>query len=417
MLAVEKSGKAISNYRILVADDEKAYLNLFVEVLSASENMEFELVTCERADEAVNSVKRSIEQNQCFAVAFIDIRMPSGPDGLWAAKKIREIDPNIEIVIITGHSDYDLQEIISYVPPVHKLIYLQKPFYIREIQHFAHVLCSKWQHEINWIAANASMERVIDERTKKLTVAAKQLEQEVLKHKQTAEFLKKSEERLHILSANLLTAQEEERKLIAMELHDDFGQTLNVIKLNLRYILDNLPNSQANLENECEKSIQHVRQVLEKIRRLSHGLTPAELDDLGLSTAIIALMREFSNHSEIKISYDFEEIDSLFPSTAGLIIYRLFQEVFMNIHKHSKADNVSAVAKKEEKHVTFTIEDNGKGFDMNKTEFNSSFKNGIGFASMRERVRMLKGHLEIYSHVAKGTKITFKIPYFKRNDQ
>jgi PAS domain S-box-containing protein len=518
-------------FRILVADDEYAYLDLFEEVLASDGPMSFELVTCGRAVEAVQSVKKSIEQNHPFAVAFLDIRMPSGPDGLWAAKQIRDMDPHIEIVIITAYSDYAPIEIISNVPPAHKLIYMQKPFCLREIHHFAYALSSKWQNELNWLKINDKMEAVVEARTKALSNANEQLKREVFKHKQTAELLKVSEEKhrqlfinesdavmifdaetnrfedanpaaltlfgyskeqflnldvedvsaekdttkiamqsikssnpfskyvsqcqfkkkdntvfpgeiyagiyfsngrgkvigavrditdrlraeegLHILSANLLSAQEKERKQIAMELHDDFGQILNVLKLNLRHIFNKLTNDQENLKNECEKSIRYVKQVLEKVRRLSHGLTPTTLDDLGLSTALNALIRDFARHSKIKISCDFDDIDNLFSSMDQLIIYRVFQEALMNIQNHSKADHVVLIAKNDSDNISFIIEDNGKGFDVKQLYSKALHEYGLGLASMRERVRMLNGHLDISSRLSQGTKIVFNIPFMK----
>lgn len=399
-----------NKFRVLVADDENAYLDLFREVLSFDGPMSFELTTCVRADEAVNYVKKSIEQDQPFAVAILDIRMPPGPDGLWAARRIRDMDPHIEIMIITAYLDYAPQEMISNVPPAHKLIYMQKPFQLREIHHFAYALCSKWQHERNWLKIKERMDGLVAERTKDLSVAIEQLKQEAFGHKQTAELLKEAEEGLHLLSANLLNAQEKERKEIAMELHDDFGQILNVLKLNFRYILNKLPKDQDSLKNECVKSIQHVGRLTEKVRRLSHGLTPSTLDDLGLSAALNALIRDFSDYSRIRISCDFEDVDNLFSSMAQLGIYRIFQEALTNIHKHSKAENVSVASKKEKRNISFMIEDNGIGFDMAMVDSNVSGKSSLGLASMKERVRMLDGSIEICSRLLEGTKIVFRIP-------
>ena len=520
------------NFRILVADDEYEYLDLFRQALSLITGiMSFELVSCDHADDAVYSVKKSIEQNRPFAVAFLDIRMPSGHDGLWAARQIREMDPHIEIVIISGYSDYTPQEIVSYIPPVHKLIYMQKPFRLYEIHHFAHALSTKWLQELNWLTIHENMERLVKERTKELSAANERLEREAFKHQQTAATLKESEEKyrelftnesdavmifdaetnrfedanpaalalfgyskeefvqlaiqdistekgeakidiekitgndsrsgfsprrqfqkkdggvfpgeiyagiflsngrkkvigavrditerliteekLRYLSVSLLTAQEKERKQIAMELHDDFGQTLSVLKLNLRNIMSRLSRDQKKLKNECENSILYVNQVLEKVRRLSHGLTPSTLDDLGLTVALKGLIRDFSMNSGITFSCKLKGIDKLFSSMAQLIIYRVFQEALTNIHSHSGADRVSITARKGKRDVSFAIEDNGEGFDTQQVETRAPYMSGLGLTSMRERVRMLGGHLEIESRLSKGTRIAFAIPFMK----
>jgi diguanylate cyclase (GGDEF)-like protein len=107
----------------------------------------FETVFCHQATEAVAAVKEALARNEPFAVAFIDMRMPPGPDGVWAATQIRELDPALEIVICTAYSDADPGEIGGYVPPEDKLSYLQKPFHPHEIRQMTIALGSKWRAE------------------------------------------------------------------------------------------------------------------------------------------------------------------------------------------------------------------------------------------------------------------------------
>ncbi len=516
-------------FRILVADDEQACVDLFRQVLSLTgDSMSFDLVSCDTKDLAVNIVKKSVQQNNPFSVAFIDIPMPFGTDGWWAAEQIRAIDPHVEIVLMTAYLDYTPQEITSHVPPVHKLIYIQKPFHSNEIYHYAHALCSKWQLELNWLNANKKLERLVEERTKKLVDTNEQLVAKAFEYKQTADSLKESEkkyrrlftneseaflvidaetyrfedvnpaaldlfefskeefkgltardisaekdktrielqkirrnepgsnyiplryfkkkdgtvfpgevyagtfiskgrnkligairditerkrdeERLRFLSANLLTAQEKERKKIALELHDDFGQILSALKLNLRYIQKRLKNRE-NLKSDCENAVLIVNQVIEKVRRLSHGLTPCTLDDLGLSTGLKVLIRDFSKHTELTILYEFNDMDNLFSSMSQLLIYRIFQEALMNIHHHSQADQVTIHAKKRENDISFMIEDNGKGFDVKQLASSDISKSGLGITSMKERVRLLDGQIEINSQLSHGTQIVFTIPF------
>jgi diguanylate cyclase len=107
----------------------------------------FEPVFCEQADQAVAAVKEALARNEPFAVAFLDMRMPPGRDGVWAATQIRELDPAIEIVICTAYSDADPGEIGGYVPPEDKLSYLQKPFHPHEVRQMTIALGSKWRAE------------------------------------------------------------------------------------------------------------------------------------------------------------------------------------------------------------------------------------------------------------------------------
>ncbi len=113
----------------------------------AAGNTIFAPVFCEGAEAAVAAVRDSIAADEPFAVAFLDMRMPPGPDGVWAAQRIRELDPAIEIVMCTAYSDVDPSEIGGIVPPEEKLSYLQKPFHPHEIRQMTISLASKWRAE------------------------------------------------------------------------------------------------------------------------------------------------------------------------------------------------------------------------------------------------------------------------------
>jgi signal transduction histidine kinase len=107
----------------------------------------FELVACRQAEEAVEAVRRAIAEDRGFAVVFLDVRIPPGKDGVWAAQAIRALDPTVDIVIVTAFSDVDPVQIAVRVPPVEKLFYMQKPFHPHEVRQFATALGAKWQAE------------------------------------------------------------------------------------------------------------------------------------------------------------------------------------------------------------------------------------------------------------------------------
>jgi len=114
---------------------------------STTRSVVFEPVFCDQAEAGVAAVKEGLSRNQPFAVVFMDVRMPPGKDGVWAAAKIRELDPAVEIVICTAYSDADPSEIGSFVPPEDKLSYLQKPFHPHEVRQMTVALASKWRAE------------------------------------------------------------------------------------------------------------------------------------------------------------------------------------------------------------------------------------------------------------------------------
>ena len=223
-----------------------------------------------------------------------------------------------------------------------------------------------------------------------------------------------AEETIRELSFSLWSAQEKERKQIASELHDDFGQTLAFLKIQIKNIQKKLLKHQNELKEECENSLKYADQLIEKVRTLSHGLTPLILHHLGLTASLQSLIEDFSKFSYMKIKKDIANIDKMFSPVAEIAIYRIFQEIFTNIEKHANADHVKIEIKKQNNSVYFQIEDNGKGFDIEKIELNYLNEKRIGLASLKERVRMLGGRFKIQSHMNEGTKINFTIPFEKQ---
>jgi PAS domain S-box-containing protein len=223
----------------------------------------------------------------------------------------------------------------------------------------------------------------------------------------------RAEAAIRELSFSLWSAQEKERKQIASELHDDFGQTLAFLKIQIKNIQKKLLKHQDELKEECENSLKYADQLIEKVRTLSHGLTPLSLNHLGLTASLKSLIEDFSKYSCMNIQKDIANIDRLFPPLAEITIYRIFQEIFTNIEKHANTDYVKIEVIKQDSSVSFEIEDNGKGFDLEKIEMNYLNEKRLGLASMKERVRMLGGRFKIKSQLNEGTKIYFMIPFEK----
>ncbi|MBD3305394.1 EAL domain-containing protein [candidate division KSB3 bacterium] len=210
--------------RILAVDDEQTALRFYQRVLFAEtpaqhtsvtpdelEAVSFEdqphspslppveLVTCTQARRAVDIVKQALEDDQPFSVIFMDVRMPPGPDGIWAAEQIRALDPHVEIVIVTGYSDVTTQAILQRVPPIHKLLYLQKPLYAEEVSQFASALALKWQTEHELRKLHEELERWLGERTVELMHTNEHLQKEIEERERIQSQLQKSEERHRIV--------------------------------------------------------------------------------------------------------------------------------------------------------------------------------------------------------------------------
>ncbi|MFZ5450103.1 MAG: PAS domain S-box protein [Thermodesulfobacteriota bacterium] len=234
---------------------------------------------------------------------------------------------------------------------------------------------------------------------------------DITRRRRAEEALWESEQRLRFLTSQLLTAQERERKRISMELHDELGQSLAVLKLQVRAIERSLEDTQQDLKAECGELLEYLDGVIDSVRRLSRDLSPAVLEDLGLQSALKYLIDGVSKHYTVSHSFEVEDLDQLFTFDAQIIIYRIFQECLTNISKHAGATEVSiSVRKKDDGLVYMALEDNGVGFDPAQISGRRFAGRGLGLAALNERARMLGGTLEIRSRPGAGTKITCIIP-------
>ena len=254
---------------------------------------------------------------------------------------------------------------------------------------------------------------LVEKRTIELTDTNAILRQEIAERKRAEETLKESEKRTEKLASRLISAQEIERKRIAMELHDELGQALNAIKLNLRVIENGLGNDQPVIREECEKLLVYMDHVIEDVRRLSLALSPTILEDLGLTSAIKWLVNGFARYPAVSVMADIEEIDHVVPEKHRITVYRVLQEVLTNIRKHSRAEHVSIVIRRHDDTVAFSVEDDGRGFDPKQEFKKAASERGLGLATMNERVRMAGGILDLWSREGEGTRITFSIPFGK----
>ncbi len=229
--------------------------------------------------------------------------------------------------------------------------------------------------------------------------------------KTMADELKKSEARLHRLSSDLFSVQENERKRVSLELHDELGQSMAALKMQVGSIARRLGNAPTEeLKTICNDMRDNINQIIENVRRLAKDLSPVVLDDLGLQAAIEYLVNNFLKIYTVKINYSYTNINHLFDEDSQRIIYRILQEALNNIGKHAQAKNVSLIIEKIDRAVQFTVRDNGKGFNVRKTLDRKDTDRGMGLEAMSERVRILGGKINIVSRPGIDTTITFTAP-------
>jgi signal transduction histidine kinase len=226
-----------------------------------------------------------------------------------------------------------------------------------------------------------------------------------------AEELRKSEARLHDLSSDLFAVQEKERKRISFELHDELGQSMAALKLQVGSVARRLGEvDPVELKLVCDEMRENINQIIENVRRLARDLSPVVLDDLGLQAGIEYLVNNFAKIYNVKIRYQQADINHLFNEESQRIIYRILQEALNNIGKHAKAKQVTLTVAEEQRAVRFTVRDDGRGFNVQKTLDKKGDERGMGLAAMSERVRILGGKINIVSRPGIDTTVTFTVP-------
>ena len=213
-------------------------------------------------------------------------------------------------------------------------------------------------------------------------------------------------EALRTLSGRLIDAQEKERSRIARELHDDTGQKLALLAIELEVTRQSPPGSETELSERIEKLTRLTKELSTDIHRLSHRLHPRSIEKLGLSVAIRRLCREVADRHEVRIDFSEERVPSSFSNETALCLFRVTQESLRNMVKHSQAEEVLVELSGGIEEIRLRISDSGIGFNPDDiTE-----KEGLGLDSMRERLRAVGGTLAIESDPGRGTRVEAAVP-------
>ena len=251
-------------------------------------------------------------------------------------------------------------------------------------------------------------EQALRQRTSELQQMTDTLEQRV--RERTAQ-LAKANDALRQLSVRLLSAQEDERKRIAAEIHDTLGACLSAIKFKVEDFL-HANGKTTGVDTESLNTIVPViQEAVEECRRIQMDLRPSMLDDLGLLPTLSWFCRRFQTiYSGIQIEQQLAIKESEIPGPLKIVIYRVTQEAMNNIAKHSKANIVRLCLRKIDGRMELVVEDNGQGIDLEKILDPKNKSLGFGFSSMRERTELSGGSFEIQSAEGKGTIIRASWP-------
>jgi len=265
------------------------------------------------------------------------------------------------------------------------------------------------------------------QRTVSLALSNRQLKREIAQRKSAEEALRKSQqhygrlleqsrqmqEQLRLLSRQLLSAQEEERKKISRELHDVIAQTLTGINLRLATLKKEAALNTRGLDRSIARTQRLVKYSVNIVHRFARELRPAVLDDLGLIPALHTFMKHFRAETGIRVSLSaFAAVEQI-NGDKRTVLYRVAQEALTNVARHAQASRAEVEIQKLDGAVCMKISDNGKGF-QEEGVLRAKKGKRLGLLGMRERLEMVGGHFTVASAPGRGTTVLAQIPLFDR---
>ncbi|TVR49964.1 MAG: PAS domain S-box protein [Puniceicoccaceae bacterium] len=220
------------------------------------------------------------------------------------------------------------------------------------------------------------------------------------------------EEELRLLSHQVLHVQEEERKRISHDLHDEIAQTLVAINVHLADLARGAASDAMDISGKIIKTQKLVEQSVDSVHRFAMGLRPTQLDDLGLVQALRSYIKEFTKRTEIPVSLAAPREMYTLGDNRSVVLYRVAQAALTNVAQHAKATRVEVGLRQTQRRIHLEISDDGKSFDVKKTLHGKNVKR-LGLIGMRERVEMVGGKFSITSSRSKGTTIRVTVPRFR----
>lgn len=271
-----------------------------------------------------------------------------------------------------------------------------------------HCVVSMWTDVSRQVRAEAFLEERLKERTAGLVAANQRLHGEIREKHRVEKELERSREELRRLSEHIQCAREEERTRIAREVHDQMGQTLSALKIDINCLGQNWPPDHTALKQQIGAIENQIDAAIRAVRQLCTELRPTILDDFGLTAAMEWYLEEFQQRTGIKCRII---NDPDFPETAGkeidLLLYRILQEALTNTMRHSDATEVTVNLNIKESGLVLKVKDNGRGFSRQQIAGRRSF----GLIGIRERVRFRGGRLRLNSSPGKGASMRVSLPF------
>lgn len=219
-----------------------------------------------------------------------------------------------------------------------------------------------------------------------------------------------SNRNLRALAAHLNRALEEERRRIAREIHDELGQALTALKMDLTSLKKKTETDPGCLELEIKSMLQIVDSTLNTVKTITTDLRPGVLDQLGLVAAMDWQLQEFQNRSGLTFDAHLDESLPVLPEDIQIALFRIFQELLTNIIRHSRAKHITVSLNRNERNLVLLVHDDGIGIKS----YDISSKVSLGIIGMRERVQYLEGSFEVNGNEEAGTTVMIEIPFHEK---
>ncbi len=351
--------EAPSRAKILIVDDEPKSLFALQELLSS---LGQELMVAQSGEEALKLALR-----HDFAVILLDVRMP-GMDGFETAKMIRgrERSRQTPVIFLTAHADEMGSMFRGYA--VGAVDYLTKP--------------------------------VVPEVLKSKVAIFVELHMK-------SERLRESEDKLRRLAAHLISVREEERAHIAREIHDELGQVLTGIKMEVGWLAKRLKEPQ--LLEKTESMSRLIDSTVQTVRKIATGLRPEMLDDMGLVASIAWQAKDFQKRTGIRCRTKLPPEQAKIDIEISTTVFRIFQEILTNVARHARATRVDIDLSISEEAVDLEVVDNGVGIPS--ADLNG--RKSLGLLGMQERALLFRGEVAISGTPGQGTRACVRIPMRK----
>ena len=357
---------------ILVVDDDPKNRMAMEELLRSSGH---DVVLAESGEEALRCVLK-----QDFAAVLMDVRMP-GVDGFTAARAIRGRERSRSTPIIFLTAAYEDLSSMFRGYEAGAVDYMVKPI-VPEVLKF------KISIFVDLYNKNLALTREIAER------------------RRAEEHLRNSEENLRALAARLQSVREEEWTRIAREIHDELGQALTGLKMDLTWVANKLMPEQKTLSAKTRSMFDLIDGTIQSVRKISTRLRPEVLDELGLAPAIEWQAKEFQKRSGIRSKVSLPSEALVLDRERSTAAFRVFQELLTNTARHANATRIDITMRVELGTLVLRVDDNGEGIDESIIFSPKS----LGLLGMRERVLPFGGSIEISGARGEGTRVKVSIP-------